>query len=52
MVDGIIRLLEYITNNPIFQGTMIGLAVLFGTILFLVVCVFVAAMKKVFGKDK
>jgi hypothetical protein len=50
MVDGIIRLLEYITHNPIFQGTMIGLAVIAFVIVALIVWFFIAVMIELFGK--
>lgn len=50
MADEIIKLIEYVTSNPFFQGAVIGYAVIAFLIFALVVCVFIVAFKRILGR--
>lgn len=49
MADEIIKLLEYVTNNPLFQGAVLGYAAVTFLAIALVVCVFIVVMKRILG---
>ena len=50
MADEIIKLLEYVMNNPLFQGVVLGYAAVTFIVIALVVCFFIVVMKKLFGR--
>ena len=44
MADGIIKVLEYLTTNPIVQGALIAMALVYGVTFALVIAIFVTAL--------
>lgn len=47
MADEIIKLIEYITKNPIFQGAFIAYIILAAIVVSIVVAVFVITFRSI-----
>lgn len=52
MTDEIIKLIEYITKNPIFQGAFIAYIILAAIVVSIVVAVFVITFRSILNNRK
>lgn len=50
MVNEIIKLIEYITGNPIVQGAFIAYMIFGAVVVAMVVAIFVIALLRIIGK--
>ena len=50
MTGEIIKLIEYITGNPVFQGAFIAYMIFGAIVVAMVVAIFVIALSRIIGK--